>query len=799
MEHWYGGRWSAGYYTSEAGIGDGTTVTVWYELADGGTDTYAHHDGEPYGGGYWRWIQNGTEIVATHIIDNVAISDRKTSAVRRTFRRNGLAHGVYDIYVEKMTPDQNSTKYGDEVYLAAVREVLNDDFEYPRRVLVGIRALASDQLSGSLRFSCRCEGAIIRVYDGANWGVAYSNNDAWACFDALTQPVFDNNWNVVRYDGVDPSRLDIPKFYEWAQECDALVPNGSGGTEKKFTFDGSFDTEGTLWDAVLRIGQAGRATPVWTGSNLTLAIDKAASPVALFTVGNIGIDSFKAPFLPLANRASEIEIDFLNQDQNLERDTFPVYDPDLDGIEKVTMNLLGVIRPSEAWRAAKYRLNCNKYLKRSAEIEVDADALACTIGDVVNVAHDVPQWGYSGRIVSARTEAGNLKITLDREVTVEAGKIYEIQYRLNDDTLVTKIVLDGPGTYTEIMVAGEEIVLNGGFETSGAGGADVFFDWAEVTNSAGNFVRDAADKYAGAASLRIDSVSGLLWLQQLLSLVSGYLYRLKFYYKMSGIGVSARMDLRTWPEDYWLQADGSWDHWGGVAPTPSWDLAGATGWTLGEIEFTAPASGNYILFLVCSTPGGSVWFDDFSIMRIPEAYAPFSFGESLLSVKPFRVVNMERSQDLKFRLALAEYNASVYASDNDEPVLPTPNYSALEIVGPVLALTCEEKLIAGQGRDRHRDRRLLSKARLLHLRLRRDLVLQKQREPFPTPDDRWTGFSGSRPPRNWPPTGSKPFPSTAWARSNRSATPPRRPSSSSAKPPLRRTSPNSGPSLPRGE
>ena len=62
---------------------------------------------------------------------------------------------------------------------------------------------------------------------------------------------------------------------------------------------------------------------------------------------------------------------------------------------------------------------------RTCTFEAFTDAIACTIGDVILLQHDVTDWGQGGRVVSA---TGN-KVVLDREVTFEQGKTYRLMVR----------------------------------------------------------------------------------------------------------------------------------------------------------------------------------------------------------------------------------------------------------------------------------------------------------------------------------------------------------------------------------
>ncbi len=508
----YTARWSAGVWM---GAPDGTSS--WNETAAGSTDPYAHYDGEPYTTAddptSWRWIPDATTVrTVVSDVDYATVTGSQQQPLRRQFRADDLEAGTYEVRITNLTADQTGSRYADDLYLTAVNEIAYDDFQYPRTVLAAVRALATDQISGGLQFDCLGECALIRTYNGSAWSIGLSDNPAWVCYDILTQPVFYDPWRastavasgkyvrpltlngkryecttagttgateptwptvvgntvadgtavwtcragatvdgVIRFDGVDPSRLDTAAFTAWADWCDELVTDGAGGTEKRCLFNGGFDRETTLWEAALQVAQSARAVPVWNGVNLTVVYDHAqATPAQLFSVGNLGADKFRETFLPMADRASEIEVDFTNVDRDYERDKLTVVNTGIDStVNKVNLQLFGVTRATQSWREGMYRLYRNQYLVRTCELDVDIDSIACTVGDRVDVQHDVPQWGYGGRLVSATATS----VTFDKTVTIESGKTYEVRVRLSNDTIVTRTVTDGPGSYTTVNVS----------------------------------------------------------------------------------------------------------------------------------------------------------------------------------------------------------------------------------------------------------------------------------------------------------------------------------------------------------
>jgi len=370
-------------------------------------------------------------------------------SIKLSFRSENLVHGQYKIRVSKFTEDYDDYQhYGDLVYLTSIKEIYQDDFSYPRLALSAIKALATDQLSGSLKYSCLVYGSYVCIPDENSYSggglyagtIAYSTNPAWVCWDILTQPVYSGaptyekaspgsgtsgTLAVIRFDGVNPSRLNYSDFKIWADHCDELVIDKNGvmpddGDDsyiptKRSTFNGGFDSQITMWEAALRVCNLARAMLIWNGTSLTVSIDKAQDSMQLFSVGNIIKGTFKETFVSISERASEIECDFMNQDSDYNKDRFTVFNTDAEdssGKYVISLDLTGIIYPQEIWRYAMYRLYQNQYLTKTIEFEADVDSIACTVGDVISVQHDTPDWLYGGRIVSATSgtvtrQAGN--------------------------------------------------------------------------------------------------------------------------------------------------------------------------------------------------------------------------------------------------------------------------------------------------------------------------------------------------------------------------------------------------------
>ncbi|MEK6531251.1 MAG: phage tail protein [Deltaproteobacteria bacterium] len=837
------GRWSLGRYYTDFSSEE---ATIWHESQAGDTNYLSHIEGETSGAYYWRWIMD-IENVTYAVANYFKVSGSSAKTIYKTFRVDNLTKGnKYKIKVTKNTSDPADTdSYGYEMCLNMVREASYDDYIYPRNVLVGIKGLADDQLSGSFDFCCLSEGALILAYMGNSWWLRASSNPAWVCWDILTQPVIadtyihngnfetwtdsttitqwaalndatyqttlaqetvnftdgkyavkitngagkeailrtgwhstdapvDNtivpaDWSgktftfgcwikaytanraqltvrdtdgtgwqansssyhsgagawefmtvtrqfrsnltgvvidiriasgasidvyadeafvqkassityIERYDGIDPARLDLTKFKEWADWCDETLT--SYGTPR-CTFNGGFDSETTMWEAAVKVAEMGRAALVWNGVNLTVAIDKVGSPVQLFTVGNIINDQFVETFLPLDDRAAEMEIDFLNKDSDYGREKISVFNSSLSTkSNKVGVDAFGLTDPKEAWRYGMLKLYQNQYLLGTIEFEADIDAIACTVGDVINIQHDIPQWGWGGRLVAC---VNGEDLTLDRnDVVLSPDKTWTLLVRLSDDTI------------EERTITATSILGNPGFE---AYSGNTLLSWSSALN--GGFVNgETVNVKEGVFAIAISAGNPYCYIFQSLSSPQSYInstLTLGCWVKAS-IASKTRIiiqDSAGYSHAY-HSGDGNWE-WLTVTHTI------ALGSTSISAQLSVDNGGGTAYFDKCVLKiGTSVSEADFYSSQIkaatpftgtPKKYDVYALGEVNKAVKPFRVLGIEKASDQKAKLSCIEYSSSIYNIDTLTPALPTVNYSSLDPWPPVTDLKLAELLI----------------------------------------------------------------------------------------------------------
>lgn len=348
------------------------------------------------------------EIVTEHT--SALISSKAQTALRRSFAIDSLPKGAYDIRARLVAPLTEGTRYGSDLYVEYLQETISDDFTYPRTALLGLRVLATDQLSGGMpRITIEASNTM--------------DNPAYVCIDILQKS------------GVADSAIDMVKFEEWAVYC----------TEKNYTCNVYFDQNYTVRKCLDLVGLLGRGNAVQFGSSWSVIIDKADElPVQgfLFTMGNIVKDSFSEQFLPLQGRANKVEITYYDKLLEYEPQMVEVTNASYDQVaevETVSISYVGCTTREMALKYAKFLLNCNRYLTITQTFEVEMELIACRVGDVIQVAHDVPQIGVaSGRIVNASTTS----VELDVPVAMTPGLPYymTLRYSSNDEVITVKLV-----------------------------------------------------------------------------------------------------------------------------------------------------------------------------------------------------------------------------------------------------------------------------------------------------------------------------------------------------------------------
>ncbi len=421
-------RWSAGYWQDP---------TKWVELAAGDTNRSAHTEYEPYYPPdwestdsdasrtyyFWRWM--GAETVyapSSGGLDYLPLTGRDTNNQRYTLFCDYLPEGSYEIRARLRNSLTEDSRHGSDVALEFIQAIQYDDFTYPCTAVGGLRALATDQISGGLpRVQWLIRRDYVRVYDPIARVYLYKSarNPAWACYDALHNGAVGHPDPAAYGQAVPHTRIVYADFLEWGEWCD----------KKGYTVDLYFESGLSGKTTLDMLGLLGRGRVEQIGSRFTCIVDKPRElPRQTFLVGlgNITTGSLEKAWLPMQDRANVLELTYFDAEADYQRQTVEIYQDGFDTVGraeiKAQRTLYGCTDRKAALVFGRGQMLRNRYLTFMPSFETGTEAIHCLPGDLVDLAFDELHGSASGRVV----ENGQDTLQLDREITLHPGTQYAV-------------------------------------------------------------------------------------------------------------------------------------------------------------------------------------------------------------------------------------------------------------------------------------------------------------------------------------------------------------------------------------
>jgi len=412
-----GGEWIS--LTNQGMTGGYTPLYLYYEVRERGvliqperrvTELDPGHTVDPL----TRQIKDqdgrfvGIEIQQPVYLAGLSVTHTQLSPYRWSILSPQLPQGKYEVRVRRKNAETVSNTKIDRVQWVDFVEIVEDRVAYRHTALLGLRIRLDDQLSSIPNVTFINHGRIIPVWENGQWVTDQpSDNPAWVAFDALTH---------TRYGaGIPESRFDMDRWKEWGEYC----------RTQGLTFRGVFDQRDNIWDQLQHVYRAGHARPVNIGTKYSVAVEKPTSPSMMFTVGNIIKGSFSQQWLGSGSIANEIEVSYFDEEDRNKKRTIKVYDDSVAaGAPQNTahVTLYGITTAERATEEAIFQLKLNKYLRSTISFRAPIEAIACTVGDVVLVQHDQPNWAVGGRLEAGSTTT---VLRLDRPVTLQSGVTYK--------------------------------------------------------------------------------------------------------------------------------------------------------------------------------------------------------------------------------------------------------------------------------------------------------------------------------------------------------------------------------------
>jgi predicted phage tail protein len=301
----------------------------------------------------------------------------------------------YQIRGRRFTNEVLDNRTYDTVQWTGLRSYLSSTYTYGNCTLLAVKARATNSLNSTTarRLQVVAIGKT-STWDPVNgWGPLVSNTSpAWAAADILMHPEYGR--------GLPTSRLNINKLYALAQTWQS----------RGDTFNGVFDSTSQLWESLSAVLRVGRCVPMYYAGVIDFIRDEPQSiPTASFQPGNIIAGSFKTTYNFFdVNTPDHVIINYRDS-TTWEPAQVSCTLPGETALNPKTIDFFGCTSRDQAWREGMSMVAANRDRRRRISFSTLTEALVLKYNGLIRVSHDVPQWGFSGRVLSFNATAGILR------------------------------------------------------------------------------------------------------------------------------------------------------------------------------------------------------------------------------------------------------------------------------------------------------------------------------------------------------------------------------------------------------
>ncbi|MBJ2282287.1 DUF1983 domain-containing protein [Pseudomonas sp. MF6767] len=358
-----------------------------------------------------------------------AITGKATTRYEKSMRIDlPPATSGWLIRVRRITPNQNTDKIADSLFIAGYTQVIDAKLRCPNTALLFIE-FDAEQFTNIPAVTVKCKARrwqvpsnydpVARTYSGAWDGTmkeAWTNNPAWITYGICTQDRFGLGRRI------KPWMVDKWELYRIAQYCDQMVPNGADGVEPRFLCDMNLQGKADAWSLLRDIAGIYRGMTYWAQGQLVMQADmpRAQDIDYVFTRSNVIDGKISYGSASAKTRFTRCLVSYDNPLNNYDTDVTVYSDLPLQrrlGDKPTEISAIGCTRASEAQRRAKWLVLSNNQ-DRTISFRTGMEGRIPLPGFIIPVADSLlAGWEIGGRIAAA---AGKV-ITLDRDTLAKAG------------------------------------------------------------------------------------------------------------------------------------------------------------------------------------------------------------------------------------------------------------------------------------------------------------------------------------------------------------------------------------------
>jgi hypothetical protein len=369
--------------------------------------------------------------------------------------------GPWDIRLTRTTADSAVLELQNDTFWDSMTEIIDDRVAYAWSACVGLKFDAEQfrtipkrtyLVDGLLCLVPDNYNAFTGVYSGTwtgNFKRSWTNNPAWVFYDLVTK----NRYGLGEF--IPPASIDKWALYKIAQWCDGMVPDGRGGSERRWLCNGVISSQQEAFDLLAQIAAIFRGFTYWSGGLMIAVADQPADPVMQFINANVIDGLFTYSGTDIKARHTMVRIGW-NDPSLLGEPRMAIVEdqPAISryGIQQVDIPAFGCDRESQAIRTGKWTLYTEQFEGEAVQFVTGLDSAWARPGDIVRIMDQT----ISGLRHGGRVGTGSTLDTIyfDAPVELHAGKAYSLSCIVGEGVVQTRQTntVAASGNYPAITV-----------------------------------------------------------------------------------------------------------------------------------------------------------------------------------------------------------------------------------------------------------------------------------------------------------------------------------------------------------
>jgi predicted phage tail protein len=388
------------------------------------------------------------------------ISGRTSDLYQRDYIVDLAGAFPVDIRVSRTSAEPTSIKETNTFSWTSYTELIYKKLKYPNTAYVATR-IDAEQFSNIPQRAYKIRGIKVAIpsnatvdletgrltysgiWNGTFGAAAWTSDPAWILWDLLTSRRYGLG------DHIQANTLDRWAFFQASKYCAELVSTGLNDpiSEPRFSCNVNIQTQEEAYKLINDMCSVFRAMPYWAAGSLSMMQDRAADPVALFTLANVSEDGFTYESSSLKTRPTVVVVGWLNLELgDIDREV--VEDPEgiaRYGVVTKEVTAFATTSRSQAHRVGEWILYSERYETEVVSFTTSLEnGIIVRPGAVINIADPVKSGARrAGRISSGTAST----VTVDNATDLPSTGTLSVV--LDDGIVESRTITDlTAGVYT---------------------------------------------------------------------------------------------------------------------------------------------------------------------------------------------------------------------------------------------------------------------------------------------------------------------------------------------------------------